>query len=161
MSRKAPLISLPDFKTICERKLFDDGVLDNDLLLSYHKVNEDLSKIEFDWENYEWEVGYNRYPCGYEILKNGLPVLFINAGGDWEFPICLCIYWDGKKLRAYIPKEGNVYNKKDKRAYGNGDPEDNELEDTENEKLNDLVDAEAIRQDIINKIQIINGSNNL
>lgn len=62
--------------------------------------------------------------CGYKILKNGLPVLQVIAGGDWEFPVAFIFYSDGVKLRAYIPNDGNVWNKKFNSAYGNNDDEE-------------------------------------
>lgn len=123
-------------------------------------IENDLKKVEFDFENYEVRDGdplhydpkydsggFCEYPCGFEVLKNGMPCLFVNAGGDWEYPICFVLYWDGRKIRAYIPEEGNVYNKEKKSAYGNNDgeePEDSELPDG---------DAEAIRYDVMARIK--------
>lgn len=103
---------------------------------------KDLKKVEFDFENYETGIneddpahqqeiltskitrGFMNYPCGYYVLPNNMPVLFINAGGDWETPICFAIYFDGKKLRGYIPKAGNIWNRKNKSAFGNDEDED-------------------------------------
>jgi len=94
------------------------------------KVEKDLKKVDFDWENYEYSPGETY--CdeddigGFHTLENGLTYLGVTAGGDWEWPLFFIIYWDGKKLRGYIPKKGNVWNSITKTAYGNdcGEPED-------------------------------------
>lgn len=39
-------------------------------------------------------------------------------------PIFFCIYWSGKELRAYIPKEGNLWNTDTKSAYGDNPESD-------------------------------------
>lgn len=87
-------------------------------------VGKDL-KVEFDWENwcYRYEPIWPQL-TGYCTLPNGLTFLGNLAGGDWEYPVWFCVYWDGKKLRAYIPTEGNPYNSQTKRAYGNDDEGD-------------------------------------
>src|SRR5690606_37149773 len=98
----------------------DEFILDN------ASIEKDLSKIEFTPENVaiKEEDSFANYPCGYKTLSNNLPVLFVNDGGDWEFPICFIIYWDGSKLRGYIPNKGNNYDRKNKAAYGNYDCEE-------------------------------------
>jgi hypothetical protein len=135
MPRFAPIITMDDFKTKCN-KAFN---IDKEGLDPYEfptTIKDDLKKVNFDFENYEIgnadpnyskypSEGFNGYPCGYQLLPNNLPVLFVNAGGDWEFPICFCLYWDGKKMRAYIPEDGNTYNKKEKCAYGSEDDYEN------------------------------------
>ena len=88
--------------------------------------------MSFDFENHEIGNAYRNfdpkyeskktdsdYPYGYEVLENGMPCLFVQAGGDWEFPICFVIYYDGSKLRGYIPSDGNLWNRKFKSAFGN------------------------------------------
>jgi hypothetical protein len=65
--------------------------------------------------------GYSMYPVGYKELKSGFHIFFVNSGGDWEFPICFIFYWGDNKLRAYIPQDGNSWNKKAKCAYGSED----------------------------------------
>lgn len=84
-------------------------------------IEKDLSKVNFDWENYTTfgeKTGYAKYPVGYRKLADNFHIYFVNAGGDWEYPICFIFYWGDGKLRAYIPSEGNVWNKKEKCAYG-------------------------------------------
>jgi len=166
MSRTAKLITLEEFKQRCQ-KIVDSEGFPFDLP---KKIETDLEKINFDWENYnmgeadpcykeEYASDYNGfagYPCGYEVLDNGLPVLFVNAGGDWEHPICFVFYFDGKAMRAYIPTEGNVYNKKDRCAYGSEEDYEAELdlEVVDDEYQYPDCDPEAIRKDVMNRIKI-------
>jgi hypothetical protein len=163
MSRIATKITLDEFKKLCLDKLFigheDFEPYEN--LLENSVISKDLSKVDFDMENYqignanpsfkkypEDHISAVGYPTGYEVLSNGLPVLFVSAGGDWQFPICFCIYYDGDKLRAYIPSDGNAWNKKEKCAY---EPEE---DNDDNVKFIKECDADKIRQDIINRIKI-------
>lgn len=84
-------------------------------------IEKDLSKVNFDFENYtsfEDTKGYSTYPVGYYEIEPNFHIFFVNFGGDWEYPICAIYYWGDKKLRAYIPKDGNAWNKKERCAYG-------------------------------------------
>lgn len=84
-------------------------------------VDKDLSKVNFDLENFESSNDkYDTWPhCGFHTLPNGLSFQGFSAGGDWEHPVYFIIYWDGTKLRGYIPTEGNTFNRKTKYSYGN------------------------------------------
>lgn len=73
-------------------------------------IDKDLSKVSFDTENFTCN--------GFQTLDNGFTFLGCSAGGDWEHPLFFIIYFDGKKLRGYIPKEGNTWNTKYNTAYG-------------------------------------------
>lgn len=100
------------------------------------QIGKDLSKVRFDWENYTGfmsSTGFANYPVGYKEINLGFHVFFMNAGGDWEFPVCFIFYWGDGKLRAYIPKNGNAWNKKEKCAYGFEDSEEQIKEDYSNE----------------------------
>ncbi|MDD4922623.1 MAG: hypothetical protein PHS30_09140 [Bacteroidales bacterium] len=82
-------------------------------------ILKDLKKVRFDWENtttFNATTGFSKYPVGYMEVAEGFHVFFVNAGGDWEFPVCFIFYWN-KILRAYIPREGNVWDKESKCAY--------------------------------------------
>lgn len=91
-------------------------------------IIKDLSKVEFDTENISTEDDYgwknNKNLLGYHQLDNGMVLLGCNCGGDWEQAIYFCIYWDGKKLRGYIPTKGNTWNTITKQACGNDDRAD-------------------------------------
>ncbi len=108
-------------------------------------IYKDLSILNFDWENYTSfketnGFGYNnKYPVNYRELEDNFHVFFVNAGGDWEIPICFCFYWDGTELRAYITINGNCFNKKENVLYNNNDIENINAEDIISEK-NIIVD---------------------
>jgi hypothetical protein len=161
MSRKAPIISLNELKLKLKKYLDEDEESDDNFPYNLSEtVNKDLSKIQFDFENYfignadksfenyPSDCTTEIYPCGYEVLENGLPVLFVAAGGDWEFPVCFCLYWDGKSIRGYVPEEGNIFNRTTKSAYGNED------DGCDMETLPEVADHSAIRNDVINRIKI-------
>jgi hypothetical protein len=102
-------------------------------------IIKDISKVSFDFENYTNFTdtsGFADYPVGHKEIKPGFHVFFINAGGDWEFPVCFIIYWGDCKLRGYVPKNGNVWNKKTKCAY---DDEDHKNEYDEREMFKDIL----------------------
>ena len=106
----------------------------------YEAVQGDL-KVNFDFENLSTsskDFGPESL-MGYHTTENGLTYCGMCAGGDWEMPVFFLVYWDGKKLRAYIPKEGNPWNSITKEAYGNDDEKD--LEDVK-KRYPDLIDDE-------------------
>lgn len=76
-------------------------------------VGKDWSKINFSTENMDVKAE--------RVTPDGVPYLWIRAGGDWETPLVCIIYFDGKKLRGYVPKDGNSYNHDTKAAFGNDD----------------------------------------
>lgn len=90
------------------------------------RINKDLSKVDFDFENID--VGDDCYlsNTGFHTLSNGFTYLLCAAGGDWETPVGFIIYWDGKQLRGYIPTLGNTFNLKYKCAFGS---EENHADD--------------------------------
>ena len=89
------------------------------------KLNKDLSKIEFDWENFDYgPFSPDSKHLGFHTLPSGLTCLICSAGGDWETPVNFAIYWDGKDIRGYIPTGGNPFNRTTKQAYGNDDVAD-------------------------------------
>ncbi|MFA5366700.1 MAG: hypothetical protein WC333_02350 [Dehalococcoidia bacterium] len=101
------------------------------------KIQKDLSKVQFDFENYTYfgkNEGFSTYPVGYREIAPGFHIYFVNAGGDWEWPICFIFYLGRKdKLRAYIPEDGNAWNKEKKVAYGSDDNEDSGNTDHDDE----------------------------
>ena len=115
----------------------------DDYLLRFQELTpqviRDLGKVSFSTENLEYEngKGYSNSGSitGYHRLDNGLAFLGISAGGDWELPLFFIIYWDGKRLRGYIPTDGNPWNTDTHMAYGNdGDARAGSVSDWKNAK---------------------------
>jgi hypothetical protein len=134
------------------------------------QVEKDLKKVKFDSENHECkpEEAYcgAESIAGFQTLRNGLTYLGCVSGGDWECPLFYIIYWDGGKLRAYIPTDGNLWNTDTKMAYGNDDEElEDDTLDAKNIKKRFGVDVEhhsdfdaefdctKIERDIVSRIQ--------
>jgi hypothetical protein len=92
------------------------------------KIRKDLSKVRFDFENvtcFGDKQGFSTYPVGHREIAPGFHIYFVNAGGDWEWPICFIFYLGSKgKLRAYIPEDGNAWNKEEKCVYGSDEKGD-------------------------------------
>lgn len=115
-------------------------------------VMKDLSKVNFDMENIAF-VGEFNMP-GTEDLEpfemiGSFPVAWIVSGGDWEQPLVFVLYIGDKgELRAYIPKDGNAYNHKEKCAYGS---EEDEVEFNEEDYV---FDSAALRADVMKRIQV-------
>lgn len=76
-------------------------------------IHKDFKDIKPDWENFEIS--------GSLRTVKGCPYIIMYAGGDWECPICIMVYYDGKQFRCYIPEKGNAYRKDVKRLFGNCD----------------------------------------
>lgn len=126
MSRTFVKITLDELK---------DKIKDIYSLEGYHSlrsltstVENDLSKVAFDTENITGIDDSHTFGpdelIGFHVLPNGMPYLGVAAGGDWEIPVFFIIYWDGKKLRGYIPEKGNLWNTTTKAAYGNDETAD-------------------------------------
>ena len=114
-------------------------------------IEKDLSKVNFDWENYTMFEDDNDfgYPIGYHELSPNFHIYLNSAGGDWEQPICYIFYWGDNELRAYIPKDGNVWNKKEKCAYGSeDDPYDGDYEELYKKEFS----KEKLFKDILKRI---------
>jgi hypothetical protein len=104
-------------------------------------------KVRFATENFFDGISYT-YPLPglYGINTIGdLTFCGMVSGGDWEHPVFFIVYWDGKKLRAYIPSEGNPYNQKTMQAIGNGD------HDQGDNPENYDFEEDLIRKDIIER----------
>jgi hypothetical protein len=129
MARTFAKISIDELRSKIEDKKsnYKDWVWDDHFYKTLtRQIEKDLSKVEFDTENVECKSYYPKIDAyekilGYHTLDNGLSFLGITAGGDWESPVFFIIYFDGYKLRGYIPEKGNSWCKKTKSAYGNGD----------------------------------------
>ena len=49
----------------------------------------------------------------------GIPYQLFNAHGDWEIPVYFMVYYDGKRIRVYVPTVGNTWRQDLKQALGN------------------------------------------
>lgn len=125
-------------------------------MMTYHndksveKIRNDLSKVIFDWENFE------PFELGFWTTESGIPVVGCMAGGDWECPVHFVLYPENDKtIRAYIPKDGNTWNFKTKTAYGseeeNGfDPDPKFEEDGEGPEIN----IELFKSAVENRLKV-------
>lgn len=95
--------------------------LDTVLSTLTRQIIKDIN-IKFSNENCGYEKDGLRFEeeiIGYNTLRNGLTYLGCWSAGDWESPVFYIIYFNGKKLRAYVPKNGNTWNTLTREAYGN------------------------------------------
>lgn len=121
--RKFTKMSLAKFKSMLDKYCYpDSNCLDpSEVMTSIHK---DL-KVEFDWENFYTNGDKNDDEfMGYHCLSNGMCFLGCWAAGDWQKPVHFLLYPSGNKIRAYVPKNGNLWNWKTKEAYGNDNEAD-------------------------------------
>lgn len=108
-----------------EEDISKDGRLDlisTDLGFALCNLLRKDVKVRFDGENFDAERGFSNsgeHLSGFHTLDNGLTFLGCESGGDWEHPVFFVVYWDGKKIRAYVPTDGNPWNTDTKEAYGN------------------------------------------
>lgn len=91
------------------------GKLDLDKLNKH--VKEDLRKYDVDRENIQDEFTLGTTKTGIDYLSGWVC-------GDWEAPVLIFLYWDGKHYRGYIPLKGNAINPINKSAFGNDEDED-------------------------------------
>jgi hypothetical protein len=167
MSRNFVRITVKELKEKIEAHSEDDGKY-----LDYRRltptVEKDLDKVQFDTENIAILGGRNDKDfLGYHTLPNKMSYLGVYAGGDWENPVFFIIYWDGQKLRGYIPEDGNLYNTTTKQAYGNNEeadlknarkrwPDDKELQKATKDNFDvsylDNYDFKAMKDDIMARI---------
>lgn len=131
MPRFAPVMNQADLRQILIDKAIANNYIEDyddidqtnpklwsivDMLLSEELVPDvikDWEKIDFSTENLDVTAE--------KVTPEGIPYLQIRTGGDWETPLIAALYFDGKKLRGYIPKDGNTYNHRKKAAFGNND----------------------------------------
>ena len=105
---------------------------------SQNWIKKDFKGIHFDWENYDI-VGDVR-------TTKGVPYQLFYAGGDWEIPVYFMVYYDGKRIRVYVPTVGNTWRQDLKQALGNVRKAQRGIK-TDNEYVYD----ELIKDKLINK----------
>ena len=91
----------------------------SELFYNDETIRKDI-KYNVDGENIlvACDADYEDKYIGMYTTNEGLTFYGFLAGGDWEMPMFIIIYWDGKKLRAYVPSYGNVINLDCKCAFG-------------------------------------------
>lgn len=143
MSRHFAPITCDELK----QKFTDKFGSTNKFLYGDSKANDDISKVQFDCENWEDQALGNNLDkiMGLHTLPSGLTFWGMYAGGDWEAPVFFIVYWDGKEIRGYIPTKGNTWNTKTKEAFGN---------DYDNEDAEDApeLDPDQLLADIEERI---------
>ena len=113
-----------------EHAFSKDGSLDKDstdLGFSLCSLLGSDIKVRFDGENFDADTAFDSGAAnlgGFQTLGSGLTFFGCAAGGDWEHPVFYIVYWDGKKIRGYVPTDGNPWNTDTKEAYGNDSEKD-------------------------------------
>lgn len=77
------------------------------------QIESDLAQVWFTEEVYEL-VSADENLIDYRTFEasNGqFNGLLLYVGGEGECPILVMLYWDGTQIRAYIPQNGNPWNK--------------------------------------------------
>lgn len=142
--RKAPAISQDELsKHILEFAGKQDDLYeleDGDVglaamaILTCDAVEKDLKIANFP-ENFEadpmtqvLQTDTGTALIGLQTLETGLTFYGISAGADWALPFFYALYWDGKKIRVYIPSRGNIINLDTKTAIGAESENDGDIE---------------------------------
>lgn len=132
--RKAAKVTPQELKVLFEQEIAKKFDIDK---FSFHRLDKigkifnDISKVEFSFENYFWteteESDLYVGLLGYRQIGN-LSFIGVEAGGDWEFPVFFIIYLDNNKVfRGYVPKDGNTWNFDTKKALGNDEESDDKF----------------------------------
>lgn len=93
---------------------------------------------------------------GYHELPNGFSFYGLFAGGDWEIPVFFILFDHNGETKAYVPKQGNVFNTTTMSAYGNdSDSDDANIKACHGEdgadNFNQIYDTEAILKEVENE----------
>jgi len=170
MPRYAPAMSQSDLRQIIiDKAIADDFVEDYGEIdranpemwrIVHMLLEESLPEVEKDWSKIDFSTE-NLDVTGELSTPDGVPYIRLRTGGDWESPLVAIIYFDGKKLRGYVPKDGNTYNHRTKAAFGNDDK--NDVTDAKKQFGDRLIgsedhidvepDLELIAQDIARRIE--------
>lgn len=91
----------------------------------YDLFSEDDPKLNQVFKDIKYEVDFENVDVEKRgTTKSGIDYIGLQVGGDWESPIAVFIYWDGKAYRAYVPTRGNAVNTITKSAFGNDEEAD-------------------------------------
>lgn len=73
--------------------------------------------VDFDFENIHMTDIDMGGLYGFQTLPNGMEILGLFIGGDWEIPVNVILYLKNGKLYNYIPMNGNIFDRVDYKAF--------------------------------------------
>ena len=73
--------------------------------------------VDFDFENIHMTDIDMGGLYGFQTLPNGMEILGLFIGGDWEIPVNVILYLKNGKLYNYIPVNGNIFDRIDYKAF--------------------------------------------
>lgn len=92
-----------------------------------YEMFENDSKFGQVRKDIKYDVNFENVSLDHKgTTKSGIDYLALLVNGDWENPVAVFVYWDGKKYRGYIPTHGNAINTINRSAFGNDEDTDNE-----------------------------------
>lgn len=92
-----------------------------------HIMLQDDPKLAQVRKDIKYDVNFENVNLDHKgTTKSGIDYLALLVNGDWEEPVAVFVYWDGKKYRGYVPTRGNAINTINKAAFGNDEDVDNE-----------------------------------
>ena len=92
-----------------------------------HIMLQDDPKLAQVRKDIKYDVDFENVSLDHKgTTKSGIDYLALLVNGDWEEPVAVFVYWDGKKYRGYVPTRGNAINTINKSAFGNDEDADNE-----------------------------------
>lgn len=115
-SLTAPMIKMDDFvsKVSDATKIPVEELKTNPNKAVAQLLNNSVIKRDFSKYRKEFKSSKTSDPSrleGFCLLDNNFPILgTIITGKNDCIPMYICFYWDGKRLKGYIPKYGNTVN---------------------------------------------------
>lgn len=101
--------------------------------------------ITFDLENLDCSNDWSHVKTGWDEEHGWLAFM---SGGDWEIPVFGILYFDGVKLKCYVPEKGNCYDPVKMTAWQEEPPE------LEGKSMRELYDLELMTQDIRHRFNL-------
>jgi hypothetical protein len=87
------------------------------ILNSICRCCENRFIVDFDFENIHMTDIDMGGLYGFQTLPNGMEILGLFIGGDWEIPVNVILYLKNGKLYNYIPMNGNIFDRIDYKAF--------------------------------------------
>ena len=82
--------------------------------------------VDFDFENITMTDIDMGGLYGFQTLPNGMEILGLFIGGDWEIPVNVILYLKNGKLYNYIPVNGNIFDRVNYKAFNENVFENND-----------------------------------